>query len=75
MPRAPKASAVQIRRAIKATQAAGLPIARIEVDGMKIVVFTQSQASEAPKVSALDSWRERRRRGNQKSQQGSQEAG
>jgi len=71
--RHPVATAVQIERAIKAAQRAGLPIERVEVDGSKIVVISYSQV-ETSRVSSLDKWLEKRR-GREESQSRSQKAG
>lgn len=46
---------VEIERAVKGVIAAGLNITRIDVEGGKIVIYTQE--GEARQESSLEAWR------------------
>jgi hypothetical protein len=59
MSRPARATQADISRAIKAAQRSGLTVARVEVDGTKIVVLTAQEAAKAPE-SALVEWRRKR---------------
>lgn len=48
----------EISRAVKAVRASGLPVARVEVDGTKIIVLTGQEAAEP--TSAVAEWRRKR---------------
>lgn len=47
-----------ISRAVKGAQAAGLKVGRVEIEGGKIVLYSEEQA--AADLSPLESWRARR---------------
>lgn len=61
--RAARPTQAEISRAVKAVQATGLQIARVEIDGGKVVVLTSPVGSEPtqPQKSAYQLWREKQR--------------
>ena len=51
-----------VTRAVKAVAAAGVNIARVEIDKSgKIVIVTGGAKAELSELAPLDAWRERRR--------------
>jgi hypothetical protein len=51
-----------VTRAVKAVTAAGVNIARVEIDKSgKIVIVTGGAKAELSELAPLDAWRERRR--------------
>jgi hypothetical protein len=51
-----------VTRAVKAVTAAGVNIARVEIDKFgKIVIVTGGAKAELSELAPLDAWRERRR--------------
>jgi hypothetical protein len=55
------ATAAQIKRVIEAVKKSGLTIARVEVEGPKVIVCTSTE-TDRPKTSALDKWLEKKNR-------------
>jgi hypothetical protein len=48
-----------IERALKAAQSAGFPVARFEIEGEKIVIYSSAGVRHEP-ASDFDVWREKR---------------
>lgn len=59
MSRRPIATRAAITRALKAAQAAGLKVGRLEVERDKIVIYSKEDAGPEA-TSALDTWRAKR---------------
>ena len=59
MPRRPVITQAAIARAVKGAQAAGLKVGRVEIEGGKIVVYSNEDARPEP-ASDFDGWKAKR---------------
>ena len=59
MARRPSITQADIARALKGVASAGLKVARLEIEGGKIVIYSSEGVRQEP-ASELDAWRDKR---------------